>query len=365
MSIPEGFRGFNLTCKVCQSYKPDKFLKCSSNCGSSAHSSCAISTGDLTSTHEDPTYVCAYCNLKALNFSDMEDNQISLILQGQESILKQLKTLTAKVESMSNDNCILKTLVDDQRKEIAHLRNELITSQISRGNPQEVKKTYSQSVKDARPNTSYSSGGKEVKNATTTSQQPHHDSAVLQSATRPESAGRLMTDKQNKDTTDADGYKLVKYDRKVSKQPSQIGTRNSTTLKVVTKVTKPRTKAIFVTRFDPSVTETDITTYIQKEISIDFVKVARLKTKYMSYASFHVAVAEKDFDAIHNTMFWPAGILINPFRGPLRSDQLYQEDDSLPINHTSPPETSHLNSEQPTVLEEQSPSRHGQQQKHK
>ncbi|KAJ8895867.1 hypothetical protein PR048_001207 [Dryococelus australis] len=58
---------------------------------------------------------------------------------------------------------------------------------------------------------------------------------------------------------------------------------------------KPRTKAIFVSHFAPVVQE-DIVSYINQELKVSNLKVAKLKTKYDSYFSFHVAVDESDFE---------------------------------------------------------------------
>jgi hypothetical protein len=51
----------------------------------------------------------------------------------------------------------------------------------------------------------------------------------------------------------------------------------------------------------------------------------RLRTKYNSYASFHVSVPEDDFQLINNTEVWPNGCLIAPFYGRLNPDQIYSD----------------------------------------
>jgi hypothetical protein len=48
-----------------------------------------------------------------------------------------------------------------------------------------------------------------------------------------------------------------------------------------------------------------------------------LKTKFSTYASFHVLVNEDDFPLINNTGVWPNGCLITPFFGKLTPEQIY------------------------------------------
>ncbi|GBN10495.1 hypothetical protein AVEN_191968-1 [Araneus ventricosus] len=51
----------------------------------------------------------------------------------------------------------------------------------------------------------------------------------------------------------------------------------------------------------------------------------RLKTKYQSYASFHIEVYENDLKQLLDSTFWPAGCLITEFYGKLRNDSISEE----------------------------------------
>jgi hypothetical protein len=82
-------------------------------------------------------------------------------------------------------------------------------------------------------------------------------------------------------------------------------------------------KAIFVSRFFPDVTTDDVVTSLKEQLSLKKLVCTRLKTKFSTYASFHVSVLEDEFPLINNTGIWPAGCVIDPFYGKLTPDQIY------------------------------------------
>jgi hypothetical protein len=49
----------------------------------------------------------------------------------------------------------------------------------------------------------------------------------------------------------------------------------------------------------------------------------KLKTKFKSYASFHISVTEDEFSVINNIGVWPYGCLIAPYYGKLTPDQIF------------------------------------------
>ncbi|KAJ8885325.1 hypothetical protein PR048_011522 [Dryococelus australis] len=99
--------------------------------------------------------------------------------------------------------------------------------------------------------------------------------------------------------------------------PSRL-VRNNVHIKTVPKLVKLLMKAMFVSHFAPEVEESDIVTYINQELIVSELKVSKLKTKYHTYSSFYVAVANSD--RIFNTVFWLAGSLISPFYSCLLSE---------------------------------------------
>jgi hypothetical protein len=99
------------------------------------------------------------------------------------------------------------------------------------------------------------------------------------------------------------------------------GVRNSSSLPVVSK--RPKTKALFVSRFSPEVSASDVENSLKEQLKLSLVVCTKLKTRYNSYASFHMSVTGDDFPLIHNTGVWPEGCLIAPFYGRLNPDQIF------------------------------------------
>jgi hypothetical protein len=132
---------------------------------------------------------------------------------------------------------------------------------------------------------------------------------------------------------DSDGFKTVFHKKKPilatpiattakNKQRRQplIGVRNCVSLPVVSK--KERSKALCASRFSPEVTTVDIEESLKEQLSLKRLVCTRLKTKFNTYASFHVLVNEDDFPLVNNISVWPNGCLIAPFFGRLSPDQI-------------------------------------------
>jgi hypothetical protein len=84
-----------------------------------------------------------------------------------------------------------------------------------------------------------------------------------------------------------------------------------------------RTKSRFVSRFSTGVTSTDIETSLNDQRKLISLTCTRLKSKFNSYASFHISVVEDDFHLINNTGVWPSGCLIAPYYGRRDQDHIY------------------------------------------
>jgi hypothetical protein len=63
---------------------------------------------------------------------------------------------------------------------------------------------------------------------------------------------------------------------------------------------KERTKALFVSRFSPEVTAEDVHKSLKEQLSLKKLVCTRLKTKFISYASFHISVMEDEFSLIND-----------------------------------------------------------------
>lgn len=326
------FKGFpkSSSCEICKSLKcsnKDKIILCSAGCGEGVHISCANKSGRLSSEGDDSIYLCGNCDSSLSDSAKMSVSDLSTILLGQERLLTVINGLVTKIETLSNDNCILKALVDDQRKELQDIKHSLHLQTAAKSGNDHLQMSYSQIVQRQGKHRSSNYKARDL------SDEGIATNAVLLGPDKQLTQRRAVKDLHSADvvaTQDIGRLHLnkpstVSYTEKnpVRSDQSKLGARNSTFLKVARKSVKPRTKAIFATRFDPTVTDKEISDYIQKEINIGYLKVAQLKTKFDTYASFHIAVAEKDYNDIFNPMFWPEGVLINHYRGPLKSEQLY------------------------------------------
>ncbi|GBM66423.1 hypothetical protein AVEN_13017-1 [Araneus ventricosus] len=83
----------------------------------------------------------------------------------------------------------------------------------------------------------------------------------------------------------------------------------------------PKRKAIFLSPLGPGTTVNDITNFLAP-LNLKFLQCHRLKTKYQSYASFHIEAYENDLQQLLDSTFWPEGRLIAEFYGKLRNDHI-------------------------------------------
>ncbi|KAG0421395.1 hypothetical protein HPB47_002713 [Ixodes persulcatus] len=81
-------------------------------------------------------------------------------------------------------------------------------------------------------------------------------------------------------------------------------------------------RALFVTKLASDTICEDVSSHLSS-VGIDKVECRRLKTRFDTYASFHVAVAAEDFEKLADPAVWPKSCLFKPFRGTLRRDMLH------------------------------------------
>jgi hypothetical protein len=115
---------------------------------------------------------------------------------------------------------------------------------------------------------------------------------------------------------------------------AMIGVRSSSSLSVVQK--RVRRKSLFVSRFSPDVTASDVEKSLKDQLQLASLTCARLATKHNSYDSFRVSVAEDDFHLINNTGVWPNDCLIAPYYRQLNPDQIYSSETPATSRHPTP-----------------------------
>jgi hypothetical protein len=74
-----------------------------------------------------------------------------------------------------------------------------------------------------------------------------------------------------------------------------------------------KTKALFVSRFSPDGSSSDVEKSLKEQLKLSLQVCLRLKAKFNTYTSFHISVAEDDFPLIYSMGVWPDACLIAPF----------------------------------------------------
>lgn len=314
-------------CSVCGNpfFGRQKCILCAGNCGTRIHEKCA---------NIDKHFTCVTCGDSTMFRSPSKKNQDKPILvitqdTASGSPAKTLKdmavpqTLNTKLEELV---LVLTSKVDHLVNQVADLKEENVLLRVliesmkvastTTHNCEKSIVTQKKSFSQALVSTSGQQNPGQQRASTNT------DGSLQQSARKP-----------NK-TADNEGYIVTRYHRKTpntTKQNAehetprtraQLGVRNSDSLKTITKPLR-RSKALFVSRFTPEVSVQEITNYVKNELNLEQLQVTKLRTKHASYSSFHVSVAEQDFERINNTVFWPSGCLICPFYGRLKPDQMF------------------------------------------
>lgn len=98
------------------------------------------------------------------------------------------------------------------------------------------------------------------------------------------------------------------------------GSNKNSSIKTVSRL--PRRKALFVSRCSPDTSESVIRDSLSS-LDLEFLRVRRLKSRFQSYASFHIEVYQNEFVKLLDESVWPEGCIISEFRGRLRDDQVY------------------------------------------
>jgi hypothetical protein len=70
-------------------------------------------------------------------------------------------------------------------------------------------------------------------------------------------------------------------------------------------------KQLFISRLDPSTTESDIVNHLESK-ALKPIKVTRLKTKYPTYSSFSISCDLENITKLNKPDIWPTGTLIMP-----------------------------------------------------
>ncbi|KAH7971707.1 hypothetical protein HPB52_002364 [Rhipicephalus sanguineus] len=140
------------------------------------------------------------------------------------------------------------------------------------------------------------------------------DTAALKGALPPRSSSTSSAAKNN-----APFYKKPRGlpgGRRGRKLQSCVGTcPNSELLSAAPR--RPARRALFVSRLHASTTSKSISDYVNG-VTGGACVCTKLPSKHDTYASFHVAVDECDFEGLLKAELWPAGCLFRPFYGNIK-----------------------------------------------
>lgn len=118
----------------------------------------------------------------------------------------------------------------------------------------------------------------------------------------------------------------------------KIGTRQQTGAAPMVRpktAPRPRTAALFVTRFAPEATSKYIEEIVRASLTPTHLKVSKIQTRHQDlYSSFHVEVLATDFDKVDDVNVWPDGCMIKPYHGRLLPQIVIEN--VLPPTDTSP-----------------------------
>lgn len=263
-----------------------------------------------------------------------------------DDLAKSLVNMELKQNKLAEDNSLLKNKLQDALTKIDTLELKMVKSNIS---PLDTNNSVNATLASTVTQRSYSGVVNQTKSlgtASTLATSSVHTPVPLTSSTQSHGSSLSLgirttssSDRMNNalpnsgrgehtgNDVDSDGFRTFHNRRprtqRVSGPPPKIGTKSSGSAAlpmVRRKEPTKRTSALFISRFDPSVSVDDIKGLLTS-LSLSHLVVSKLKTKYSeSYSSFHVEVLEADFVKIDNVTVWPDGCLMKPYRGRLKSD---------------------------------------------
>jgi hypothetical protein len=183
-----------------------------------------------------------------------------------KSLVDMVSTLVSEVQPLKTDNHALKTQLRDLQQ-VPSMRCEAtssVRSPTSASASTAMKKSYRNIVcaVDGCPGSTIVTGVHPSKDDFVT--------VVTKKRVNPSAVNSISSDPNS------------------TKKPrmGMIGVRNSSSLPVVEK--KVRMKSLFVSRFSPDVTATDVEKSLKDQLQFASLACTRLRTKHNSYALFHV-----------------------------------------------------------------------------
>ncbi|CAN8012169.1 unnamed protein product [Ixodes pacificus] len=234
----------------------------------------------------------------------------------------QLEVLTAEVKSLKSENNFL-------RSEIGLLNKTVLERLPLAARPHA---SFAAAVRSSE-----SSAGRPPLNAAAVQRPPLGEGATLEPndsladgdvPTVAFQVPGLRRDARSAATVpDEDGFIPVMRKRR---SPTSTGTAKSEKVQAVPR--QPPMKALFVSRLHPNTSVSDIEDLITPFLERKCVSVTKLKPKYHSYSSFHIACSQSDFEILNKSELWPEGSIFHQFFGKLDSSRTYVVESETAVN---------------------------------
>lgn len=305
-----------------------------------------VTTPTLERTDLEPTSLCGTVDLILVELKTLKTT-LSKVVSENMSMKREIQNLTqvlkrtVSVSSNLSNHQVMQVPTTSVATASPNLTsNKVVNTQSKVSNGKQSndkqnnghKQTYSNAVSEA---TKFQSTGDSISSSQAADADGESGFTLVQSRRKnrtgsggPGAAGPIK---------EGPGSKAVPYNKPTgngsyapsgsqqsSRRPASIGASISSSLKSIAPFKRVRTRSLFVTRFDPTVTDSTIEDHLKSNLGIlKRVKATRLSTRHDTYTSFHVEVSEEDFSFVNNPSIWPEGILFKEYLGRLRPDKVY------------------------------------------
>lgn len=323
----------NSKCGDCNEriFPRQSFICCNGACEKAFHIKCVNITPDdlpgFIGNDGISKFSCSSCS----NLDSQSSTQITKVnkeLSDKDSkidkILETVTFLSDEVANLKEENMSLKLLVIE-------LNNKLERMNIINEMPSETR-----GFRSLKHDNVDKMMVEKVNNAFETSSEPRNTNSLGQNYKKSYAQATsvsMETAVPSFDEPDLDneGFKKVTYKRNKSnkqdnfkpiKKPIVIGRNNVCSLSTIKKEVKRR-NAIFVSRLAPEVDVNDILKYLKDNIKLKSARCTRLKTRYETYASFHISLEIDEYETAIDPESWPEGVLVSTFYGRLKEDEKY------------------------------------------
>lgn len=329
-------------------YANQQYLKCSAGCNRRFHCKCIdVRAEDYNVLMETgfSTYKCTSCirrSSKPNESGDEEDSAsvektpaVPSIVNGESlssEVVHMFTTILNKLDLLVTEVKCLKAENNSLRSELSQIRKCLPSSRPMQAGPRMPYAAVMSANASAAPPTTNASGtlDRQSSSAWTAPDIGNHKTdlnydtatSVACASTVVGRAGQPGLRVNSPMNVTEDGFVPWK-----SRRQAKASSGTSKNCKVKSVPRKALSKALFVSRLDPDTSVTEVLDIIKPVLKAKIASCAKLRTKYTSYASFHISVEDETFEALNNPEVWPEGCLFHQFFGKLDASRVSESID--------------------------------------